>query len=68
MAVPTAWEGKTLRQLQLRQLYDVTVVALHDVLLDQIVPSPDPDAPLKDSDALLLAGSEEALSRAAKVK
>jgi trk system potassium uptake protein TrkA len=68
MAVPQSWEGKTLRQLKLRQEYDVVVVALHDVLRDRIVPSPDPDSVLKDSDALFVAGSEAALARAARVK
>jgi len=68
MAVPQSWEGKTLRQLQLRQQYDVVIVALHDVLQNRIIPSPDPDSVLKDSDALFVAGSEAALARAARVK
>ncbi len=68
MAVPQSWEGKTLRQLQLRQAYNVTVVALHDILLDKITPSPDPDSVLRESDTLFLAGSETALAKAAKIK
>lgn len=67
MAVPTKWYGKTIRQLQLRQVHDITVIALHDVLNNSIVPSPDPDSTLKDSDTLLVAGSDEALARAAKL-
>lgn len=67
MAVPEKWNGKTLRQLKLRQDYDITVIALHDVLKDKIIPSPDPDSTLKDSDTLLVAGSDEALARAAKL-
>lgn len=68
MAVPQRWSGRTLRELKLRQDYDITVVALHDVLTDQIFPSPDPDSKLKDSDTILVAGSDEALSRAAELK
>ncbi len=68
MAVPDQWGGKTLRELKLRQNYDITVVALHDVLTDRITPSPDPDAKLKDSDTLMVAGSDEALARAAELK
>ncbi|MDP1564176.1 MAG: TrkA family potassium uptake protein [Pirellulaceae bacterium] len=68
MAVPQQWEGKTLRQLKLRQEFDITVVALHDVLQDRIIPSPDPDSMLRDSDALFVAGSEAALAKVAKVK
>lgn len=68
MAVPQAWSGKSIRDLQLRQNYDITVVALHDVLTDEISSSPDPDSTLKDSDTLLVAGSDEALSKAAQLK
>ncbi len=68
MAVPTEWEGKTLRQLELRTHYGITVVALHDVLTDTLSASPDPDAPLNESDTLLVAGKDEDLARAAAIK
>jgi trk system potassium uptake protein TrkA len=65
MAVPRAWIGKNLRQLKLPQRFRISVVAVHDVLTDRIVPPP-PDAPLKDSDTLLVAGDDEDLARAAQ--
>jgi trk system potassium uptake protein len=67
MAVPNSWTRKTLRELNLRVQYGVIVVAVHDVLLEQIT-APDPDAMLKDSDALLVAGTDEALARLADEK
>lgn len=67
MAVPDKWNGRTIRELQLRQTYDITIVALHDVLHDRIVPSPDPDWTLKESDTLLVAGSDAALAKAARL-
>lgn len=67
MAVPNAWNGKTLRELQLRPKYNVAVVAVHDVLTDTMHPVPDPDAPLKDSDTLLIAGTNKNLERVAKI-
>lgn len=67
MGVPDSWYGKTIRELELRQKFDITIVALHDVLTDRIVPSPDPDSLLKDSDTLLVAGTDEALNRISKV-
>jgi trk system potassium uptake protein TrkA len=67
MAVPDKWNGRTIRELQLRQTFDITVIALHDVLNDRILPSPDPDSILKDSDTLLVAGSDDALAKAAKL-
>ncbi len=67
MGVPDSWMGKSIRDLQLRQKHNITVVALHDVLADEIFASPDPDRVLKDSDTLMVAGTGEALERIAKV-
>lgn len=66
MAVPADWEGKTLRELQIRTHYMVAVIAVHDVLTHRMIFAPDPDKPLKDSDTLLVAGSNENLARVAK--
>lgn len=66
MAVPNSWVGQSLRDLELPRRLGVSVVAVHDVLMDQIVPVPDPDAPLKESDTLLVAGLDESLARAAR--
>jgi trk system potassium uptake protein TrkA len=68
MAVPGAWVGHTLRDLQLPRKHGISVVAVHDVLMDAIHPVPDPDALLKDSDALLVAGSDKSLARAAALQ
>jgi trk system potassium uptake protein TrkA len=68
MGVPDSWVGRSIRELKLRQTYDITIVALHDILADKIVPSPDPDQPLKDSDTLLVAGIDETLERVSKVR
>ncbi len=67
MAVPNEWNGKTLRELQLRARYGISVVAVHDVLTDAMIPVPDPDAPLKDSDTLLVSGSDESLATVARL-
>ena len=67
MAVPDSWNRKTLRDLDLRREHGITVVAVHDVLLDQIV-APDPDSVLKDSDTLLIAGNDDALAQMAEIK
>lgn len=68
MAVPSVWEGKTLRELSLRTDYKVAVVAVHDVLQDKLSAVPDPDAILTDSDTLLVAGLDEDLERLTKLK
>ena len=67
MTVPEAWEGKTLRDLALPKNHRVSIVAIHDVLMDEMNPVPDPDMPLLDSHTLILTGSEENLARVAKI-
>lgn len=68
MAVPKLWIGKSLRDLALPQTYGVSVIAVHDFLLDRYQAIPSPDASLKDSDALLVAGEEENLLRVMRLK
>jgi trk system potassium uptake protein TrkA len=67
MGVPDSWVGRTIRELQLRQQFGITVVALHDILTDNMSVSPDPDHLLKDSDTLLIAGSETALEKLSRM-
>jgi trk system potassium uptake protein len=68
MAVPGEWIGRTLRELALPRQYRISVVAVHDVLLDEISPAPSPDAKLKESDTLLVAGRDADLARVAKIR
>lgn len=67
MAVPNAWVGRSLRELELPRRYEISVIAVHDVLSDTITPIPDPDAPLKDSDTLLVAGADRSLEKVARL-
>lgn len=66
MAVPEEWIGRSIRELDLRRRFGISVIAVHDVLTDQMIPVPDPDAPLKDSDTLLVSGTEDDLARLAR--
>lgn len=67
MGVPESWIGQSIRSLSLRQKYDITVVAVHDVLTDEITVSTDPDRVLRDSDTLIVAGMNAALEKVAKL-
>lgn len=67
MAVPERWVSQCLRDLELPRKHGISVVAVHDMLTDRIQPVPDPDAPLKESDTLIVAGTNESLARAAKL-
>jgi trk system potassium uptake protein len=68
MAVPDPWVGSSLRELQLPKTYRISVIAVHDVLTDEMLAVPDPDAPLKDSDTLIVAGKDENLAQLARVR
>ena len=68
MGVPESWMGKTLRELELRQQFGITVVAIHDILTDKMAASSNPDVRLTDSYTLLVAGSDEDLAKAAEGK
>lgn len=68
MAVPQEWTGRTLRDLDLRRRYGISVVALHDILTDVLTAAPDPDRPLVTSDAILVAGKDDDLARVADVR
>ena len=66
MAVPESWIGQSLRELRLPDRHRMAVIAVHDVLSGEMIPIPSPDAPLKESDTLLVAGKDEDLARAAR--
>ena len=67
MGVPDEWQGMALRELDLRQRYRVQVLAIHDMLRDEVVAVPDPDRPLMDSDTIIVSGTEEDLARLARL-
>jgi trk system potassium uptake protein len=67
MVVPSEWEGQTLRKLQLPVRYRISVVGIHDNLTDAMTVPPDPDAVLKQSDTLVVAGHDEALRQIASL-
>lgn len=68
MAVPKAWHGKSLRELQLPRRFRAQVVAVHDVLRDVMLAAPDADRLLTDSDTLLIAGQPAVLEKLANYR
>jgi len=66
MGVPDMWEGRTLRELDLRLNHHIQVIAVHDMLLDEVIPVPDPDRQLTASDTLIVSGKEKDLARLMK--
>lgn len=63
LAVPDEWIGLSLRDLELPKAHRVSVMAVHDLLNDEFTPVPDPDAPLKESDTIFVAGADDDLEK-----
>lgn len=66
IAIPPAWVGHTLRALAPRVQHGVQVIGVRCSLTDAVHVPPDPDAMLKDSDSLVVAGADDALSKLQK--
>jgi trk system potassium uptake protein TrkA len=61
MVVPEAWRGQTLRDLSVRDEHRVSVIAIRAPDADAMSIPPDPDAPLRASHTLVLAGTRDDL-------
>ena len=56
IAPPRAFIGKTLKQLNLRAKYNVHVIAIEEVISENIVLVPPAEFVIKDSDVLIMLG------------
>ena len=61
--VPKSWVGKSLRDVDPRRKWHVSVIAVLDHAAGKVALPADPDTPLAPSESVVLAGSEEAVSR-----
>jgi trk system potassium uptake protein TrkA len=66
MIVPKDWRGHTLRELEVRTQFDVTVVGIHETATNTMVVPPNPDETLSSTDTLLVAGTDAALEAVAE--
>ena len=63
VAPPESFLGKALQDLKLRSRFNVQVLAIRDCLTGKMHVNPDNDWIIKNSDALLVLGSNEDLAR-----
>ena len=63
IAVPDAWTGRTLVELEPRESLGLQVVGVRDALTGSLALPPDPEVKLKTSDSLLVAGRDDVLER-----
>jgi trk system potassium uptake protein TrkA len=55
--------GKTLTELDLRDKFNLNVIAVRDNLIEKVILNPDPAAALKDSDTLIVFGKTADVDR-----
>lgn len=67
VAAPEGFVGKTLHDLDLRRRYEVQVLAVRDVLRDEVHFNPGADWLVKESEILVILGSNEALARLRRI-
>jgi trk system potassium uptake protein TrkA len=65
---PRHFLGKTLIELDLRKKYQLTIIAIKDVLTDQFIPAPPPTYKLKDSDVLIILGKTADIDKALETR
>ena len=63
---PAHFIGKSLIDLNLRKKFQVTVIAVKDMLSDEFIAVPRPEHVIKDSDMLILIGKMADIEKAMK--
>lgn len=63
LAIPNGFVGKSIKDLQLRNKYGVQIIAIKELVPERITSMPTPDFVMKDSDILVIMGSDESLRK-----
>jgi trk system potassium uptake protein TrkA len=63
MAPPNSFLGKTIRELGLRARYSIEVIAVRDVLSDEVHMVPPADFVIKDGEVLVVIGKEKDINK-----
>jgi len=63
MAPPAYFYGKTIGELRLRTKYHIDVIAVKEVLSDQVKMVPHADYVIKDTDVLVVIGKEQDINK-----
>lgn len=67
LAPPNNFLGKTIKNLQLRNVYGVQVIAIKELIPERINLVPAPDTVIKESDILIVMGKDDALKKIEEV-
>ena len=66
LAPSPAFIGKTIKDLQLRNIYGVQIIAIKELIPERMNLIPSPDSVIKESDILVVMGSDEDLKKVEK--
>jgi len=67
LAPPSSFEGKSIRDLDIRKKYGVTILIVKQIIPEQTI-VPTPDFIIKQSDILVVMGKNEDLKKISEVK
>ncbi len=63
IALPDEFVGRSIRELNLRQKYDVAVIAIKNILLDEMLLIPNPDYKFIPDTALIVLGKHDNIDK-----
>ncbi len=63
LAPPNSFLGKTLADLQLRNRFNIEVIAIRDIIADQVHMVPNANFVVKDGEVLVVIGKESDISK-----
>jgi len=67
LAPPSSFEGKSIRELDIRKKYGVTILIVKQIIPEQTI-VPEPDFIIKQSDILVVMGKNDDLKKISEVK
>lgn len=59
IAPPEPFNGKSIKEIGIRNRYGINVIAIRSVVPDQLIQVPHPDFVIKDSDKLIIGGEKK---------
>ena len=68
LSVPRSWQGKTLRELDVRNAFHVTIIALRSGASGTLNVSPRADVPMEEGDNVVALGRSEDINRLSEVQ
>jgi len=68
IALPDGFAGKSIREIDLRQKYGATIVAIKNILQDQLIIVPSPDYIFIPDSALIVLGKQKNIEKLRRLK